>query len=103
MKYKVLRTELADEQLNTIINYIFEEFGYDAALSYIEDVENASSNLATMPELGVVPRFRMLKKQGYRILIIGHTLIFYKINEDAKEVIIHAVVDSRQDYIDLIK
>ena len=103
MKYTILRTELADEQLNDIIDYIAEEFGYDSAFDYIDRIEETMESLGSNPELGVVPRFRALKKFGYRVLIVGLTLVFYKKDDNRKEIIIHAIVDSRRDYINLVK
>ncbi len=51
---------------------------------------------------GSIPRYSILKKQGYRVLIVERHLIFYKVNEDKKEVIIYAIVDGRQKYKNLI-
>ena len=45
----------------------------------------------------------MLKRQGYKVLILQKDLVFYKIDESKKEVMIHAVVDQRQDYLKIIR
>ena len=39
----------------------------------------------------------------YKALILEKDLIFYKIYEDKKEIIIYAVVDQRQDYLNIIQ
>ena len=44
-----------------------------------------------------------MKRQGYRVLILEKNLVFYKINEENKRVIIYAVVDQRQDYLNIIR
>ena len=36
-------------------------------------------------------------------MILEKDLVFYKINESKKEVIIYAVVDQRQDYLNIIR
>ena len=51
---------------------------------------------------GNIPRYSILRKQGYRDLIVERHLVFYKINEDDKIVTIYAVVDSRQEYKNMI-
>lgn len=51
---------------------------------------------------GNVPRYSIFKKQGYRVLIVERHLVFYKIFEDRKEVVIYAVVDGRREYKNLI-
>lgn len=50
-----------------------------------------------------IPRYPILKRQGYRVLILKKDLVLYKINEAKKEVIIYAVVDHRQDYLNIIR
>ena len=44
----------------------------------------------------------ILRKQGYRVVIIDRHLVFYKINEEDKLVIIYAIVDGRREYRNLM-
>ena len=44
----------------------------------------------------------MLKREGYKVLILEKDLVFYKINEERRKVIVYAVVDQRQDYLNII-
>lgn len=103
MKYSVVRTDKAEEQLREIIFYIADDSGsIDIALNYLNKIEKAVSRLADFPMSGSIPRYSVLRKQGYRVLIAEKHLIFYKVNEDKKEVIIYAVVDGRREYKNLI-
>lgn len=43
------------------------------------------------------------KRQGYRILIVEKNLVFYKVDERKKEVIVYAVVDQRRDCLKIIR
>ena len=45
------------------------------------------------PYIGTEPRYPVLKRQGYKILILKKDLVFYKIDEVNKKVIIYEVVD----------
>jgi len=45
----------------------------------------------------------VLKRQGYKVLILEKDLVFYKIDEKNKKVIIYAVVDQRHDYLNIIR
>lgn len=45
----------------------------------------------------------VLKRQGYKVLILDKDLVFCKIDEDNKKVVIYAVVDQRQDYLNIIQ
>lgn len=103
MKYKIIRTDKADEQLRAIIFYIADDSGsIDIALNYLNKVEKAIKRLEDFPMSGSVPRYSILRKQGYRVLIVEKHLIFYKVDENEKTVTIYAVVDGRQEYKNLI-
>ena len=103
MKYNIIRTDKVDEQLREIIFYIADDSGsVDIALNYLEKIEKAINNLEDFPMSGSMPRYSILKKQGFRVLIVERHLIFYKVYEDKKEVVIYAVVDGRREYRNLI-
>lgn len=103
MKYSIIRTDKADEQLREIIFYIADDSGsIDVALNYLDRIEKAINSLEDFPVSGSIPRYSILKKQGFRVFIVERHLVFYKVNEDRKEVIIYAVVDGRREYRNLI-
>lgn len=103
MKYNIVRTDKADEQLREIVFYIADDSGsIDIALNYLDKIEKAISQLEDFPMSRSIPRYSILRKQGYRVLIIERHLVFYKISEDKKEVIIYAIVDGRREYRNLL-
>ena len=103
MKYKIIRTDKADEQLREIIFYIAEDSGsVDIALNYLDKIEAAINNLEDFPMSGSIPRYSILRKQGYRVLIVERHLIFYKVDDNKRTVIIYAIVDGRREYRNLI-
>ena len=103
MKYKIIRTDKADEQLREIIFYIADDSGsVDIALNYLDKIEKAIARLEEFPMSGSVPRYPILRKQGYRVLIVERHLLFYKVNESEKIVTIYAIVDGRREYKNLI-
>lgn len=103
MKYEIIRTDKANDQLYNIINYIADDSGIvDIALNYLSKIEEAVMKLEDYPYRGSYPRYSILKRQGYRVLIIERHLIFYKVNESEKTVVIHAIIDGRQEYMNLI-
>ncbi len=103
MKYHIIRTDKADEQLREIIFYIADDSGsIDIALNYLDKIENAISSLEDFPVSGSVPRYSILRKQGFRVLVVERHLVFYKINEDKKAVVIYAIADGRREYRNLI-
>lgn len=103
MKYRILRTDKANDQLYSILQYIAEDSGsVELALKYLDVLEAEIRKLETTPHMGSRPRYSILRKQGYRVLIIRRHLVFYKSDDERQEVIIYAVVDSRQQYLNLI-
>ena len=103
MKYTIVRTDTADICIRKIVMFIARNFGEDIALKKLNDLEKNIYLLEDNPYLGIAPRYPVLKRQGYKVLILEKDLIFYKINEDKKEIIIYAVVDQRQDYLNIIQ
>ena len=103
MRYKVLRTDTADALIRNIVLYIAENFGNETALSKLEDLERSILKLAENPHIGTDPQYTVLKRQGYKVLILEKDLVFFKIDENKKEVTVYAVVDQRQDYLSIIR
>lgn len=101
--YKILRTDKAEDQLRDVIFYIADDSeNIDTALRYLEEIETAINHLQEFPNSGSIPRYSILKKQGYRVVIVEKHLVFYKVNEEDKTVIIYAIVDGRREYKNLI-
>ena len=103
MKYKVLRTDTADAMIRNIVLYIAENFGNEIALNKLDDLEKSILKLEDNPYIGTEPRYTVLKRQGYKVLILEKDLVFYKIDENRKVVTVYAVVDQRQDYLSIIR
>ncbi len=103
MKYRIIRTDKAAEQLREIIFYIADDSGsVDIALKYLDKMEASIKRLEDFPMSGSVPRYSVLRKQGYRVLIVERHFVFYKVNEKDRLVTIYAVVDGRREYKNLI-
>ncbi|MEL7609629.1 MAG: type II toxin-antitoxin system RelE/ParE family toxin [Bacillota bacterium] len=103
MKYRIQRTDKANDQLYSLIQYIADDSGdIDLALKYLDKIEEAVMRLVSFPYSGTTPRYSILKKQGYRVLNFEKQLVFYKVDDDSETVTIHAVVDGRMEYRNLI-
>lgn len=82
MKYQIIRTDKADEQLRDIIFYTAEDSGsIDIAINYLDKLEKSIMNFANFPYAGVKPRYSILKKQGYLVLVVERHLVFYKVDD----------------------
>ena len=103
MKYNIVRTDTADAGIRKIILYVAQNFGMDVALKNLYEIESRILRLGDDPYIGTDPRYLVLKRQGYKVLIVEKDLVFYKIDESKKKVIIYAVVDQRRDYLNIIR
>ena len=102
-KFSVIRTDTADAQIHKFILYIAEEFGADVALEKLDEMEEQIMLLGDNPYMGIDPRYMVLRRQGYKVLVLEKNLVFYKIDEVKKVVTVYAVVDQRQDYLNIIR
>ncbi len=103
MKYRVIRTDTADAGIRRIILYIAQNFGNTVALEKLDEIEDRILKLGDDPYIGTDPHYLVLKRQGYKVLILEKDLVFYKIDGENKNVIVYAVVDQRQDYLNIIR
>ncbi len=103
MAYRIERTDRADAQIRDIVLYRAEVTGSaESALKLLDKFESDVMQLSAFPESGVFPHYPALRARGYRVLTIEKYLFFYKVDHDRKTVTIHAVVDGRRDYLNLI-
>ena len=103
MKYRVYRTDTADALIRNIVLYIAENFGNEIALNKLDDLEKSILKLEENPYIRTEPRYTVLKRQGYKVLILEKELVFYKTDENQNVVTVYAVIDQRQDYLSIIR
>lgn len=103
MKYNIIRTDTADAGIRKIILYVAQNFGNDVALKKLDEIEKRILDLGEDPYIGTDPKYLVLKRQGYKVLILEKDLVFYNIDEVNKNVMIYAVFDQRQDYLNIIR
>ena len=103
MEYKIYKTDKFESSLSDIIFYIANDAcDIKVALKYLEKIEKRIDILKKFPLFGVVPRQTILKKQGFRVLTVERHLIFYKVEDSKKRIILYNIVDARRNYINLI-
>lgn len=103
MKYEIIRTDTADAGIRKIILYVAQNFGNTVALEKLDQIEKRILDLEDDPYIGTDPRYLVLKRQGYKVLVLEKDLVFYKIDEGNKKVVVYAIVDQRQDYLNIIR
>lgn len=101
--YQVNLTESARNDMFQIASFITSDSGYkETALDYIRKLELCILSLKDYPERGSIPRYKLLRLQGYRILIIESHLVFYKINDQNKVVIVYRILHQKSAYFNFL-
>ncbi len=86
MKYDIIRTDKADALIRKIVLFVAEQFGSETALNKLDEIERSIMLLADDPYLGEEPRYMVLRRQGYRVMILEKDLVFYKIDENHRNI-----------------
>ncbi len=103
MAYKIVETELAVQDLDSILSYIALSLANPAAASaFAAAVEDCYSSLEEMPFLFELCRDPRLRALGYHKAVIKNYVMVYKVDEDARTVNILRFFYGRQDYGKLI-
>lgn len=97
--YSLIFTETARRNYLDIGRYIADESkSTDVAIKFIQKLQNETERLKDFPNSGIFPKDRFLLSVGYRFLVCGDYLTFYKTNEAEKKVIVCAVINGKRDY-----
>ena len=52
-----------------------------------KELKDVKETIQDNPYIGTLPRYAVLKRQGYRVLILEKNLAFYKVNEEKKKLL----------------
>jgi len=99
-KYKVIWSQIAEGDLNKIIEYVAED-NIDNALTIFHKIKDKCSRLFTFPNRGrIVPELREYGILLYRELIIESWRVIYRISDNYVYVL--SVIDSRRNVEDIL-
>jgi len=101
--YKLIISEFAHQDLDSIVSYIAVQLANPMAASgFLDEVEKCYDYLKGNPMMYEKCQDKRLVKDGYRRAMIKNYLLVYKINEDLQTVGILRFFYSAQDYVKLI-
>lgn len=87
MDYKITITYSANKDLDEIVDYIVNHlFNTTAAKDLLNDIEDKYKQLAKFPYMFEEVRDKILKKKGYRKIVVKNYIILYLIDELDKEI-----------------
>lgn len=101
--YKLIITELAQNDLDGIVNYIARQLDNPiAAGDFLDEVDKCYSFLRENPFIYAASSDAQLEKEGYRKALIKNYLLMFKVNEPENAVIIYRFFYGAQDYLKLL-
>jgi len=89
----------AEQDLNDIYEYIAAE-NSTAADRFLSRIEKTLQTLARQPSLGRIPRDPDISQLGYRYLIIGDYLAFYRL--EGPVVLVYRIIHGARDYSEIL-
>jgi toxin ParE1/3/4 len=92
LKRWIHKSALAESDLLGIWQYTFESWGADQADEYLDELEQAISRLASIPEVGVS---RELVRAGYRVLFVNDHAVYYNVASNPVRIV--RVLHGRMD------
>jgi toxin ParE1/3/4 len=102
--YKIKFTILAENDLNNSYDYIKNELkNQSAAENLVLEVESKISKIAATPYACTLVSDIYLKNIGIRFLPIKNYLVFYKVEEELKEIIIIRFLYGKREWRDMLK
>ena len=100
MEYKVKVFDEAEKHLKRISAYIFDELkAPQAAENVMDDLEQAIISLRSMPERIPLSRDRFLKSNGLHCMVVRKYLIYFQIDEEARQVNVISVIYGKRDQV----
>ncbi len=101
--YKLLITELAHQDLDSIVSYIAVQLtNPKAAGDFLDEVTACYGFLKSNPMMYERCQDRRLGEEGYRKAVIKNYVLVYKVNEASQTVSIMRFFYGAQDYTKLI-
>jgi addiction module RelE/StbE family toxin len=94
-KYPVFYLPPAEQDLGELFEYIMQDSPSEASI-LLDKVDRSIMRLSQFPLSGATPRDKYLKKKGYRILIIGDYLVFYRFEN--RKIFIYRVLHGKRQY-----
>lgn len=99
MGYKLLVTQKAEQDVDSILSYIMNELGNPAAaVKLMTDIEERYDRLEEQPKMYAECTQPLPRARHYRKCVIGGYVMIYRVDEDEKTVYIERFFSDLEDY-----
>lgn len=103
MKYDIVVTNPAQDDLEEILNYISVDLSAPkSAIEMLNKIKSIFENLSINPLMYPLCNIDNLKAKNYRKAVINNYLMFYRVDDKNEIIYIMRFIYGRRDYINLI-
>lgn len=104
MNCQIVFTDTAKSDLRDIAFYLADlSKDKNLAIRFVKELKERAKVLEQFPEIGSIPKDRVLKIHGYRFLVHKDYLLFYLYEKAENKVYILAVFNGKRDYMRVMK
>ena len=101
--YKLVVTELAEDDLDEIVGFIAIELAAPkAATNFVDAVAECYERVIHNPYCYEAARDPRLRLEGYRRAVIKNYIMLYKVFPEDEKVVVYRFFHGRRDYANLI-
>ncbi|MFU0469109.1 type II toxin-antitoxin system RelE/ParE family toxin [Gardnerella vaginalis] len=102
-KYTIIVSQSYHKDLQDIVHYIAHNLDSPITASeFLDNVEATVSSLSTMPYRYRFVNDDYLSSKNFRRCFVKKYVIFYKICEENKTVMVHRILHARQNWADIL-
>ena len=102
MKYDIVVTNPAQDDLEEILNYISVDLSAPkSAIEMLNKITSIFENLSINPLMYPLCNIDNLKAKNYRKAVINNYLMFYRVDDKNETIYIMRFIYGRRDYINL--
>ena len=101
--YKIEYLPIAVQDMNEIVSSFLMMGSKNGAIRIKDKMKQAAQRLGTFPRMSITVPDEALAKIGYRMTVVEDYLMFYRIFDDDKKVLIYRVLKGKMDYPSLLK
>jgi plasmid stabilization system protein ParE len=99
MTYALLLSDTFKSNLSQEMEHLSSCISLEKAQATLRSILERIGLLKEFPYAGVSPLSLELRNCGLRVLVFDHYLVFYKVNETAKAVILMFFVPAKSNYL----
>lgn len=101
--YKIIVSETFHRDLENIISYISDQLDAPfTATSFLDEVEEKVKGLSDLPYRFELVSDAYLRYKEFRKCLVKNYIIFYQVREKDHMVLIHRILHSKQNWMDIL-